>query len=177
MRGSQFCNYSETFAKMGYEVEWRVIHADDYGFPQQRSRVFILAYQTAGGGNNRTEISGNNRYGASKRSPGPLQHWIFGEHSESGREDWEISPFAEAFPAKCEIVSEMMELPDVNYWSKKKSPFGTAGYAWFYGPSRKRYSNHGKPFPSRKSHEPSETSWSRRARPTMTNPTRLTRPS
>ena len=32
----------------------------------------------------------------------------------------------------------MMELPDVDYWSKKKSPFGTAGYAWFYGPSRKK---------------------------------------
>jgi DNA (cytosine-5)-methyltransferase 1 len=137
-RGLNFAVILKRLLKMGYEVEWRVIHADDYGFPQQRSRVFILAYQTAGGGNNRTEISGTNRYGAPRRSSGPLRHWIFGEHSGSNREDWEISPFAEAFPAKCEIVSEMMELPDVDYWSKKKSPFGTAGYAWFYGPSRKK---------------------------------------
>ena len=31
---------------MGYEVEWRVINAADYGMPQQRNRVFILAYRT-----------------------------------------------------------------------------------------------------------------------------------
>jgi DNA (cytosine-5)-methyltransferase 1 len=30
---------------LGYIVEWRVINAADYGFPQRRRRVFILAYR------------------------------------------------------------------------------------------------------------------------------------
>lgn len=30
---------------LGYAVEWRVINAADYGFPQRRRRVFILGYK------------------------------------------------------------------------------------------------------------------------------------
>ena len=30
--------------KLGYDVEWRIITASDYGMPQRRKRVFILAY-------------------------------------------------------------------------------------------------------------------------------------
>lgn len=33
-----------TFYDMGYAVEWRVINAAEYGFPQKRRRVFIFAY-------------------------------------------------------------------------------------------------------------------------------------
>ena len=32
---------------MSYHVEWRVINAADYGMPQQRRRVFILAYRNS----------------------------------------------------------------------------------------------------------------------------------
>jgi len=31
------------FADLGYRVEWRVVNAADYGFPQRRRRVFIVA--------------------------------------------------------------------------------------------------------------------------------------
>ena len=48
MHVAEFEESSERLLSMAYEVEWRVIHADDYGFPQQRSRVFILAYRTPG---------------------------------------------------------------------------------------------------------------------------------
>ena len=30
---------------LGYAVEWRVVNASDYGFPQRRKRLFILAYK------------------------------------------------------------------------------------------------------------------------------------
>ena len=33
-----------SLAELGYIVEWRVINAADYGMPQRRRRVFILAY-------------------------------------------------------------------------------------------------------------------------------------
>ena len=45
------------------------------------------------------------------------------------RKDWKIGPFAHSFPAKFGEFKEM-ELPDIEFWSKKKSPFGSAGYAW-----------------------------------------------
>jgi DNA (cytosine-5)-methyltransferase 1 len=31
-----------TLSDLGYEVEWRVVNAADYGFPQKRRRVFIV---------------------------------------------------------------------------------------------------------------------------------------
>ena len=29
---------------LGYKVEWRVVNAAEYGFPQRRKRVFIVGY-------------------------------------------------------------------------------------------------------------------------------------
>ena len=31
-----------SLADLGYEVEWRIANAADYGFPQKRRRVFII---------------------------------------------------------------------------------------------------------------------------------------
>lgn len=43
-RGRDFGIMLRTFLDYGYSVEWRVINAADYGFPQKRRRVFIFAY-------------------------------------------------------------------------------------------------------------------------------------
>ena len=43
-RGRDFGIMLRTFLDFGYSVEWRVINAADYGFPQKRRRVFIFAY-------------------------------------------------------------------------------------------------------------------------------------
>jgi DNA (cytosine-5)-methyltransferase 1 len=42
-RGRDFAIMLATFAYHGYEVEWRVINAAAYGYPQRRRRVFIYA--------------------------------------------------------------------------------------------------------------------------------------
>ena len=42
-RGRDFAIMLASFGMLGYDVEWRVINAADYGFPQRRKRVFILA--------------------------------------------------------------------------------------------------------------------------------------
>ena len=34
-----------TLGDEGYQIEWRVVNSADYGFPQRRIRVFIIAYK------------------------------------------------------------------------------------------------------------------------------------
>lgn len=43
-RGRDFGVMLRTLLNYGYAVEWRVINAAEYGFPQKRRRVFIFAY-------------------------------------------------------------------------------------------------------------------------------------
>lgn len=44
-RGRDFAIMLATLNDLGYVVEWKVINAADYGMPQRRRRVYILAYQ------------------------------------------------------------------------------------------------------------------------------------
>lgn len=43
-RGRDFAIILSTLNNLGYSVEWKVINAADYGMPQRRRRVYILAY-------------------------------------------------------------------------------------------------------------------------------------
>lgn len=45
-RGRDFAIILQSLNQLGYAVEWRVINAADYGMPQRRRRVFIVAYRT-----------------------------------------------------------------------------------------------------------------------------------
>lgn len=42
-RGRDFAVMLASLSDLGYRVEWRVIDASEYGFPQRRKRVFIFA--------------------------------------------------------------------------------------------------------------------------------------
>ena len=44
-RGRDFAVMLRTFDDLGYDVQWRVINAGEYGMPQRRRRVFIFAYK------------------------------------------------------------------------------------------------------------------------------------
>lgn len=44
-KGRDFAAILSCLYRLGYAVEWRVINAADYGFPQRRRRVFILGYK------------------------------------------------------------------------------------------------------------------------------------
>lgn len=48
-RGRDFAIILSSLAALGYAVEWRVVNAADYGFPQKRRRVFIVAYHSSTG--------------------------------------------------------------------------------------------------------------------------------
>ncbi|OHD98368.1 MAG: DNA (cytosine-5-)-methyltransferase [Sulfurimonas sp. RIFCSPHIGHO2_12_FULL_36_9] len=44
-RGRDFAIILSSLNSLGYGVEWRVINASDYGMPQRRRRIFIMAYK------------------------------------------------------------------------------------------------------------------------------------
>ena len=82
-RGRDFAIILQSLNELGYAVEWRVINAADFGMPQRRRRIFILAY-----------LKGTN---------------IFESLNESSPKDWilEEGTLAEAFP----VVSENTLFP------------------------------------------------------------------
>lgn len=45
-RGRDFAIMLASLSDLGYVVEWRVVNAAEYGMPQRRRRVFILAYRS-----------------------------------------------------------------------------------------------------------------------------------
>ena len=44
-RGRDFGVMLASLSDLGYSVEWRIINAADYGMPQRRRRVYIMAYK------------------------------------------------------------------------------------------------------------------------------------
>jgi DNA (cytosine-5)-methyltransferase 1 len=49
-RGRDFAVMLKTLGDEGYTIEWRVVNAAEYGFPQRRIRVFIVATKKKSGG-------------------------------------------------------------------------------------------------------------------------------
>ena len=79
-RGRDFAIILKSLNDLGYAVEWRVINAAEFGMPQRRRRIFILAY-----------LQGTNIYeNISEFSP---TEWILKEGT-----------LAEAFPVKSEFT-------------------------------------------------------------------------
>jgi len=131
-RGRNFAVILNDLLRMDYEVEWRVINAADYGMPQKRSRVFIMAYRTPGPSSTKNSINGPGRFGLQRKTRGPVSKWVLGK--EDSKEDkWGIGPFANAFPLLGEFQGMAALIPELEIMDGfKKSPFGNAGYAWKY---------------------------------------------
>lgn len=56
-RGRDFAIMLSSLNALGYAVEWRVINAAEYGMPQRRRRIFILAYHKSTELYNRLKLS------------------------------------------------------------------------------------------------------------------------
>ncbi len=112
-RGRDFAVMLSSLASLGYAVEWRVINAAEYGFPQRRRRVFILGYK-----------KNSSIYNKIKKLNNPKK-WIFNE-----------GVIIKEFPIK-KSEKEMREVEtwkDIAEVSKKfsidkpaKSPFENSG--------------------------------------------------
>jgi len=114
-RGRDFAIMLSSLSDLGYIIEWRVINAADYGMPQRRNRVFILAYKRT------TKI-----YDTIRKTD-PLE-WIL-----------EKGTFAKAFPVNeksksvnneeihFEINGDIVQISDNFHSAKNQSPFHSTG--------------------------------------------------
>lgn len=46
-KGRDFAVILASLQSLGYAVEWRIVNAADYGFPQRRMRIFMVAYHAS----------------------------------------------------------------------------------------------------------------------------------
>ena len=119
-RGLNFSKIVLDLLKLGYSVEWRVINAAEYGFPQKRKRVFILAYL-----NSEVQSPATNRDSMSQLEyEESVYHWLSDNSSPSA------GPFSRAFPCSLDKKSMKLEQVEIKEYNKNKSPFLNTGYAW-----------------------------------------------
>jgi DNA (cytosine-5)-methyltransferase 1 len=115
-RGRDFAIILACLSDLGYAVEWRVVNAADYGFPQRRRRVFILA-----------EHLGARR----PQWESPLQ-WLY--------ERGVLARALKVWPSS--DVDAHLAMPDLEFhghpsaitlkfgWGNKVTPFQNAGVMW-----------------------------------------------
>ncbi len=110
-RGKDFAVMLASLSDLGYAIEWRVVNAAEYGFPQRRRRVFIVGYK-----------KGTKLYEKAKRAV--ATDWL----TKDG-------VLADAFPVEKELLTHDVKLEGTyaditeNFSANKPtlSPFASAG--------------------------------------------------
>ena len=110
-RGKDFAVMLASLSDLGYAIEWRVVNAAEYGFPQRRRRVFIVGYK-----------KGTKLYEKAKRAV--ATDWL----TKDGI-------LADAFPVEKELLTHDVKLEGTyaditeNFSANKPtlSPFASAG--------------------------------------------------
>ena len=119
-RGRDFAVMLASLLDLGYMVEWRVLNAADYGMPQRRKRVFIVAYlsstQIADFANASVESDWLERFGVVGNA--------FPGSATPSAASW--------FP----LEGDLADITDRFNSGSKKTPFNNAGLARWYGQKR-----------------------------------------
>jgi DNA (cytosine-5)-methyltransferase 1 len=108
-RGRDFAIILASLSDLGYIVEWRVINAAEYGMPQRRRRIYIVAY-----------LKGSTIHCKVEN----LEKWTLYDGVMA-----KAFPFAKKINSESnfEIKGSLKEVSDNFNKSVKKSPFGNAG--------------------------------------------------
>lgn len=96
-RGRDFAIILQSLNELGYAVEWRVINAADYGMPQRRRRLFILAYL------NNTEIYENIKLTS------PIE-WILEEGTLA--KSFPTTTESKLFPKEIQLEGDIVSISD-----------------------------------------------------------------
>lgn len=110
-RGRDFAIMLASLTNLGYTVEWRVINAADYGMPQRRRRVFIMAYHES------TEL-----YKEAKRCNSPVD-WILTDGVLA--ESYPVTQ--KKAPKSFELSGDLVEISDHFNPKGGVSPFANSG--------------------------------------------------
>jgi DNA (cytosine-5)-methyltransferase 1 len=115
-RGRDFAIILACLSDLGYMVEWRVVNAADYGFPQRRRRVFIIA----------------EHLGRQQPQWGSPLQWLY--------EQGVLARSLKVWPS--DDVDVHLAMPDLEFhqhpseitaefgWGNKVTPFQNAGVMW-----------------------------------------------
>lgn len=112
-RGRDFAVMLASLADLGYIVEWRIVNAADYGFPQRRRRVLFLGYHKD------SEV-----YKKIRKQNSPFK-WLGSEgvHSKS----FPIMSFEKEDINEFSIEGDLADVSEKFNKSTKKSPFENCG--------------------------------------------------
>ena len=96
-RGRDFAIILKSLNDLGYAVEWRVINASEFGMPQRRRRIFILAY-----------LQGTNIYeNINEVSP---QEWILEEGTLA--QAFPVTSLNVIFPNSFKLKGDIVEISE-----------------------------------------------------------------
>ena len=115
-RGRDFAIMLSSLSGLGYAVEWRVINAAEYGMPQRRKRVYIMAYKKGTSMNKAIKKLANK---------GRAFDWV----SESGiMNDAFPMAFESSDANSFELEGELAEISENTLdYNAKHRPFANAG--------------------------------------------------
>ena len=117
-RGRDFAIILACLSDLGYLVEWRVVNAAEYGFPQRRRRVFIVAHRTA------TPSRGGQCAAMALRGGGAGA----GSPRVAGRGCERLDP--RIAQANFELHGHPAQITQEFGWTNRESPFLSAGVMW-----------------------------------------------
>jgi len=117
-RGLNFTVILTDLLELGYDVEWRVINAADYGFAQKRKRIFIVAYL-------RNNIALPTNYDLNSEEVGMrVNQWIMGSGQNLAG-----GPLCRTFSVN-EQSNQLIKMLSLEKNKRNISPYKNTGYAW-----------------------------------------------
>ncbi len=116
-RGRDFAIMLSSLSGLGYAVEWRVINAAEYGMPQRRKRVYIMAYK-----------EGTSMYEEIKALADDKNNNTFDWVSNSGIMNEAFPMTFDTAPTNGELEKELDKISEnTEKYDAKKRPFCNAG--------------------------------------------------
>jgi DNA (cytosine-5)-methyltransferase 1 len=114
-RGRDFAIILACLSDLGYLVEWRVVNAADYGFPQRRRRIFLVAHHVG------DEPEPN--------WSGPIS-WIATEGALARGLSIERLAATEVDPPNIKLEGDLTEITSSFGVGNRVTPFLSAGVMW-----------------------------------------------